>query len=45
MPLAGALRRDPRFARFVHDIGLVKFWRVNGWPDLCGPAGGEVVCK
>ena len=45
MPQAAAMRRDPRFARFVRDIGLVKFWRANGWPDLCGPAGGEVICK
>lgn len=45
MPQATVMRRDPRFVRFVRDIGLVKFWRANGWPDLCGPAGEVVVCK
>ena len=44
-PPAAAMRRDPRFAQFVRDIGLVKFWRANGWPDLCGPVGEGVVCK
>jgi hypothetical protein len=44
-PTAAALRRDPRFARFVRDIGLVKFWREYGWPDLCAPADDGVQCR
>jgi TolB-like protein/Tfp pilus assembly protein PilF len=45
MPMAAPMRHDPRFVRFLRDIGLVKFWRGNGWPDLCGPVGDVVVCR
>lgn len=45
MSSADSMRRDPRFVEFLRGIGLLKFWRGNGWPDLCGPAGDEVVCR
>jgi TolB-like protein/Tfp pilus assembly protein PilF len=45
MPSAAPMRRDPRFIRFLNDIGLIKFWRSNGWPDLCGPVGENVACR
>ena len=45
MPAAAAMRRDPRFAQFAYEIGLVRFWRVNGWPDLCGPGINGIVCR
>ena len=45
MPQATVMRRDPRFVRFVRDIGLAGFWRTNGLPDLCVPAGDDVTCK
>jgi len=44
MPQARVARRDPRFAQFARDIGLLAFWRRNGWPDLCAPDGDAVVC-
>jgi hypothetical protein len=28
----------------MEDIGLVDFWRQNGWPDQCRPDGGRIVC-
>ena len=44
-PPAAGMRRDPRFAKFVSDIGLVKFWREHGWPDLCSPVADGVQCR
>jgi TolB-like protein/Tfp pilus assembly protein PilF len=41
---AGEVRRDPRFVALMEDIGLVDFWRQNGWPDQCRPDGGRIVC-
>jgi len=45
MPQASVMRRDPRFVQFARDIGLLAFWRSNGWPDLCAPEGDAVTCK
>jgi hypothetical protein len=39
------VRRDPRFARLMEDIGLVEFWQHNGWPDLCRQDGAGVNCE
>lgn len=38
------VRSDPRFVALMEDIGLVDFWRQNGWPDHCRPDGDRVVC-
>ena len=45
MPQASVVRRDPRFVQFARDIGLLAFWRSNGWPDLCAPEGDAVKCR
>ncbi len=39
-----SVRRDPRFVEFVRSIGLLDFWRENGWPDRCRPVGDAVHC-
>jgi TolB-like protein len=36
-----ALRQTERFKQMVTKIGLVEFWRKNGWPDLCRPLSEE----
>jgi hypothetical protein len=38
------LRRDPRFAELMQQLGLVEFWREAGWPDHCRPVGEGVAC-
>ena len=38
-------RQDPRFAELVTKLGLVDYWRENGWPDACQPAGDSLICK
>ena len=36
-----AVRRDPRFKKWVESLGYVDFWRKYGWPDRCGPTGSD----
>ncbi len=38
-------RQDPRFANLVTELGLLDYWRENGWPDVCQPAGDGVICE
>jgi hypothetical protein len=42
---AAAMRRDPRFAAIMRDIGLVEFWREFGWPDKCKPVENGLKCE
>lgn len=45
MPESSQMRRDPRFAATMRDIGLVQFWREFGWPDKCRPLELGVACE
>ena len=38
------LRRDPAFQRFLHDNGILAYWRAHGFPSQCRPAGDGAVC-
>jgi hypothetical protein len=38
-------RQDPRFVELMTAVGLMDFWRVNGWPDLCAPEGDGLRCR
>lgn len=43
-PWSRKARRDPAFQGFARRIGMVDYWKQNGWPDLCRPqpaAGDE----
>jgi len=31
----------PEFKQLVRNEGLVDYWRVYGWPDLCRPLGDD----
>jgi adenylate cyclase len=42
---AAKFRADPRFIELVQAVGLLRFWREHGWPDLCQPRGGTVQCE
>jgi len=38
------VRRTPGFKRLIVDLGLVDYWKLNGWPSACratGPADFE----
>jgi tetratricopeptide (TPR) repeat protein len=39
LPLFSDVRRAPGFKRLVADLGLVDYWRRNGWPDACRATG------
>jgi len=30
-------RQDPSFQGFANRMGMVDYWKANGWPDLCKP--------
>jgi hypothetical protein len=40
-----ALRQSPEFQGLVEDLGLLDFWRVRGFPDLCKEEEGQLVCQ
>ncbi|MCH7510681.1 MAG: tetratricopeptide repeat protein [Proteobacteria bacterium] len=44
-PDMAVFRQDPRFAGLMADTGLVDYWRENGWPDACQPAGDSLICE
>jgi TolB-like protein/Tfp pilus assembly protein PilF len=31
-------RQDPAFQGFAQRLGMVDYWKKNGWPDVCKPA-------
>lgn len=36
-PWSRKARRDPAFQGFAARLGMVDYWKRNGWPDLCRP--------
>jgi tetratricopeptide (TPR) repeat protein len=41
VPQHAALRKTERFKTLVRNAGLVDYWRMRGWPDLCRPIGAD----
>ena len=37
----GAMRQTQEFKDVMNDLGLLDFYRDNGWPDLCHPLGDD----
>lgn len=35
--LVDEIGSDPRFAETLNRMGLVDYWRENGWPEICQP--------
>jgi TolB-like protein/DNA-binding winged helix-turn-helix (wHTH) protein len=44
-PEMTTFRQDPRFVEIAAQLGLLDYWRDNGWPDLCQPDGESAHCK
>ena len=45
-PAAAAMRADPRFMPLMRDLGLLRYWRLNGgWPDFCNDPGLPYQCR
>jgi TolB-like protein len=40
-PWSRKARQDPAFQGFAQRIGMVAYWKRNGWPDLCKAAPGK----
>lgn len=40
LPYEG-IRKTERFKAYIRNAGLVDYWRVRGWPDLCRPMGAD----
>jgi TolB-like protein len=36
-PWSRKARQDPSFQGFAKRMGMVDYWKQNGWPDLCKP--------
>jgi hypothetical protein len=45
LPLFENVRRAPGFKTLVADLGLLSYWRENGWPRTCRAVGiDDFVC-
>jgi len=48
-PWSRKARRDPAFQEFAQHVGMVAYWKRNGWPDLCRPTssaqGSAFTCR
>jgi len=40
-PSLAQVRKSPRFKAYLMKTGLVEYWRVKGWPDVCRPVGAD----
>jgi hypothetical protein len=40
-PSYAPVRKTERFKGLMRNAGLVEYWRVKGWPDLCRPVGAD----
>jgi TolB-like protein/Flp pilus assembly protein TadD len=40
-PEFAAWRKTERFKAYMRAVGMVDYWRKNGWPDLCRPMGAD----
>ena len=38
------LYENPDFPALMQRLGLVEYWQVNGWGDVCRPEGESFVC-
>ncbi len=43
-PLASPIRQLPSFQAEVTKAGMLDYWKVRGWPDLCHPSDEGFVC-
>ncbi|HEY0505595.1 MAG TPA: hypothetical protein VGD42_19080, partial [Lysobacter sp.] len=43
-PESRELRRDPAFARYLRDSGLLSYWREHGFPAQCRAEGDGARC-
>lgn len=44
LPVFDEVRQDPAFPALLEKVGIVDFWNTYGWPDMCQPRIGTVVC-
>jgi hypothetical protein len=45
-PIMREVRQLSRFKEYVKKIGLVDYWKENGWPVLCHPVGDvDFICE
>jgi tetratricopeptide (TPR) repeat protein len=46
LPSMREVRQLPKFKALVRDLGLVDYWNMFGWPELCRPLGdGDFECS
>lgn len=37
LPQLAEMRQMPQFKEYLHEIGMVEYWKEYGWPPLCQP--------
>jgi len=45
IPLAQPARQLSSFRKVVTEAGMVDYWKIRGWPDLCQPADDDFICS
>ncbi|MCP5144517.1 MAG: winged helix-turn-helix domain-containing protein [Gammaproteobacteria bacterium] len=45
LPIFKEVRQLPEFAPLLARSGLIEFWQVNAFPDICHPTRSGVTCK
>ena len=44
-PLARPMRQLPSFQAVIAETGMLDYWKVRGWPDLCQSTDNGFICS
>ena len=44
LPVFDEVRRTLAFADIIEEAGLVEYWNIHGWPEICYKAADRIMC-